>query len=74
MDNGSGGSLSTQNSSSQIVPTPMNTDDSGGQVMETTPAQPVQQRSVHSEVSSVSDSVEDHFARALGGNWRTKFN
>ena len=77
MDNGGGGSLSTQNSSSQIVPTPMNTDDSGGQVMETTPAHPVatqQQRSVHSDVSSVSDSVEDHFARALGGNWRTKFN
>jgi len=74
MDNGSAGtgSLSTQNSSSQIVPTPMSTDDGGGQVMETTPAQ--QQRSVHSEVSSVSDSVEDHFARALGGNWRTKFN
>jgi len=69
VDNGS-----TQNSSSQIVPT---TDDSGGQVMETTPAQPVvteQLRSVHSEVSSVSDSVEDHFARALGGNWRTKFS
>ncbi|XP_065900956.1 uncharacterized protein [Dysidea avara] len=74
MDNGSGGSLSTQNSSSQIVPTPMNTDDGGGQIMETTPVPTQQQRSVHSEVSSVSDSVEDHFARALGGNWRTKFN
>ena len=68
MDNGStntNNSLSTQNSSSQIVPTPMNTDDS--QVMET--GQPVTQerRSVHNaDISSVSEQVEDHFARALG--------
>lgn len=73
MDNGSSSNtLSTQNSSSQIVPTPMNTDEGGGQVMETN--QPAvmqkQQRSVHSDASSVSEQVEDHFTRALGNNWQ----
>lgn len=70
MDNGStntSNSSSTQNSSSQIVPTPMNTDDSSGQVMETN--QP-ERRSVRTDISSVSEQVEDHFARALGGNWQ----
>ena len=73
MDNGStnntSNSLSTQNSSSQIVPTPMNTDDS--QVMETSQPATLERRSVHnSDVSSVSEQVEDHFARALGDNWQ----
>lgn len=69
MDNGgtNASNSSTQNSSSQIVPTPMNTDDNGGQVMET--SQP-ERRSVHSDISSVSEQVEDHFARALGDNWQ----
>lgn len=73
MDNGStntSNSLSTQNSSSQIVPTPMNTDDSGGQVMETSQPATQERRSVHSDVSSISEQVEDHFARALGDNWQ----
>ena len=68
MDNGStntNNSLSTQNSSSQIVPTPMNTDDS--QVMETGQPATQERRSVHNaDISSVSEQVEDHFARALG--------
>ena len=72
MDNGStntSNSLSTQNSSSQIVPTPMNTDDS--QVMETGQPATLERRGVHnSDISSVSEQVEDHFARALGDNWQ----
>lgn len=73
MDNGStniGNSLSTQNSSSQIVPTPMNTDESGGQVMETSQPVTKERRSIQSDMSSVSEQVEDHFARALGDNWQ----
>ena len=73
MDNGStntSNSLSTQNSSSQIVPTPMNTDDNGGQVMETNQPATQERRSVHSDVSSITEQVEDHFARALGDNWQ----
>ena len=74
MDNGStntSNSLSTQNSSSQIVPTPMNIDESGGQVMEISqPATSQERRSVHSDISSISEQVEDHFARALGDNWQ----
>lgn len=73
MDSGSGNtsnSLSTQISSSQIVPTPMNTDESGGHVMETTPSSQSERRSVHSDISSVTEQVEDHFTRALGNNWQ----
>ena len=71
MNNGStntSNSLSTQNSSSQIVPTPMNTDD--GQAMETSLPATQERRSVHSDISSISEQVEDHFARALGDNWQ----
>ena len=73
MDNGStnaSNSLSTQNSSSQIMPTPMNTDDGSGQVMETSQLAMQERRSVHSDASSISEQVEDHFARALGDNWQ----
>ena len=71
MNNGStntSNTLSTQNSSSQIVPTPMNTDD--GQAMETSQPATQERRSVHSDISSISEQVEDHFARALGDNWQ----
>lgn len=73
MDNGSSStsnSLSAQNSLSQIVPTPMNTNEGSGQVMET--SQPVtnERRSVHSDFSSISEQVEDHFTRALGNKWQ----
>ena len=74
MDNGSNNasnSLSVQNSSSQIVPTPMNTDESSGQVMETV-NNPVtnERRSIRTDISSVSEQVEDHFTRALGNKWQ----
>ena len=70
MNNGSTNTSnsSTQNSSSQIVPTPMNTDN--GQAMETSLPATQERRSVHSDISSISEQVEDHFARALGDNWQ----